>query len=423
MVSMLRMRPIFRILMITLSVAGFVTQVSYVSSQYFLYATTTIVKFGVEESIFSESVSICFRAADILDYDSILKETGVNLTRVPRKASDAYYLFANLTIRQLFDFTPHEDSSVMQSCAIRKNGWQVQEGSGSECDHLFNISRYYTMEYICYQFREKVKREITDEMVDHSPLFRAKYNRLTLDSRFDNINVVEVIMNDADLPYMSRDYSYPLPYFKSRHSVQKYEYNFVLAAAAYLYISFMPAPYDTNCIPVNYLIYFTCLKECLLTEYEPFDAIPATELWRERFDKKAFIVTSGTSDDIVTQLTNIHGRCKDKCAFTPCDWYISKTIATAVKDDADSAFGFTAMTANDPDIIVTAKPTMTVIDFLTFIGSCIGTWFGLSFLSLDLNAIIRKTRRRRRQQLDASNVVKLFEPSPTGMGIHIYVPK
>lgn len=68
-----RGRRVFKLLMITFPIAGSVTQVS---SQYFLFATTTAVLFGTQETVFSESVSACFRAGDILDYDSIFQETG-----------------------------------------------------------------------------------------------------------------------------------------------------------------------------------------------------------------------------------------------------------------------------------------------------------------------------------------------------------
>lgn len=409
----------FRVILLLLSAAGFVTQVTYVSSQYFAYGTTSILQYDLEESVFNQSVAVCFRVADIADLDRIREETGLNLTRISSLA-DAYKYFSSLTIKQMFDYTPNEKSSIIKFCVYRLNRWQIREATGSECDSNFNISRFYMMESMCYRFEQAQNRQLTNLMVDHSPLYRAVFYRVSLDSRFDHVDLVSIIVYAGGLPYLSREYSHPLPRFKRTNSAEAYDYNQVYTTATYLTLKSLPPPYITQCRYATEDAYFVCMRNCLLEKYKAMDKIPATEIWEEAFQKKAFIATNETDEQTVQLLTQYQRRCHLNCHFKPCSLQFSITVALVVKEDIGSAFGFTVMTPNDPDVIVTAKPAMTLIDYLTFIGSCFGTWFGASFLSLD--PMSRRTRRRRRRRGDFHwKGKKLFEPSPNGMGIHIYV--
>lgn len=282
--------------MIVLSVAGFITQVSYVSSQYFLFRTTTNVKFDLAEVAFNETVTVCFRIADILNYTKIREETGIHLKKI-QSLSDTYKMYETVTIKQIFDATPHEDSDIIKSCVYRPDKWQVLEATTEKCNEVFSISRFYTMESMCYQFREN-NPDTTDVTVDHSPLYRARYNTITFSDLFNQVNLVNVIVSDDDdLPYRARDFSSVLPHFRRWDSENEYEYNFVYTASIYLTINFLPPPYDTMCKDVPDEKYFTCLKYCLLNKFDKVDAVPASQLWREAYNKKAFIASNETNQE------------------------------------------------------------------------------------------------------------------------------
>jgi hypothetical protein len=395
------------IIMMIFSVIGFVTQVSYVSSQYFRYSTTTTVRFDFHESLFNKSVSVCCRIADVIDYDKVRKEAGINLTMI-RNIEDSFKMANSITVKQLFDFTPDENNvSIIRNCVYRPNRWQVIEASSEECSSVFGISRFYTMENICYQFREKTPRGVTDVIVDHSPLYRARYNQISLTSLFDRVDVLSIIVSDdPHLPYRSRDYSYPLPHFQSSVPGGKPEYNFVFATSTYLYVNLLPPPHDTRCLNREDESMFVCIKNCLLEKYVSLKAIPATELWSKRYEKKAFIASNETDNRTLSFLTQVHDTCRDECVFTPCNMKVSKTVATATKEKTGSTFGFTTMTANDPDTIVNASATMTFIDYLSFIGSCFGTWFGVSFLSLNPKTLFMRSKKRSKQVNQSQGAVR-----------------
>ena len=143
-----------RLIMIILSVAGFVMQSSYVSSQFFRYSTTTTVELYLDDSVLIDSVAACFRVADLVDFDKIREETGFNLSR-SHGLEDAYNIFSSLTVQQMFHYTPHENSSIIQSCFHRPNRWQVIESFGADCDKFFSVRRFFTMERMCYIFDQK----------------------------------------------------------------------------------------------------------------------------------------------------------------------------------------------------------------------------------------------------------------------------
>lgn len=420
-----RRKVSFRLMMTIISIAGFVTQTSYVSIQFFSYETTSSIRFNATENNFFEFISACFRIADILDYERLHLETGLNLSTVDPTINQVFRLFSSLTVRQLYEYTPSTTEGIIDSCIHRPSRWQLAQSTGSECESLFNMTRYFTMEFMCYQFKQQDMKGITDRMVDHSALHHGRYNQVVLNNKFDRINAIMMIVSDSFLPYRSRDYSYVLPRFKhnnNKKSTDESDHNFVFVTASYLIIDLLPIPYDTKCVYRHDESWMVCFKYCLLDSYiESIDAIPASEIWVERFDKKAFIGTNETNQPMFDQLNQLHASCLKRCSFTSCHLRLGKTYTSAVKENIRTSFGFAAMTASEPDINVKANAFMSFIDYLTFIGSCIGTWFGLSFLSLDVPALLQRVRRRR--QVNPLVDRKLFEPSPNGMGIHIYVRK
>ena len=411
---------IWRFVMIITSVAGFVMQSSYVSVQFFRYDTTTAVEISLRDSVLKGSIAACMRIADLVDFDKIRKETGYILSPI-QHLSDSYKVFSSLTVQQMFQYTPHENSSIIKSCLYRPNRWQIREASGAACDGVFSVRRFFTMERMCYVFEQINSSYLTDSMTDQSPLSRARFYQINLDSRFDFLSSLFIVVFVGDLPYRSLDYTSPLPAFKAKSNTRDIQYNVAYASASYYYLRFMPPPYATNCRYERDESYFECRKNCLLQKYQSLDAVPSSEQWRRQFDKKAFIVSDTTDQPTMDRLTEYHDVCHETCDFTPCKFSFSKTTVDVVKEDTGSPFGVTLLTPNDPDIHVTATPTMSIVDYLTFIGSCFGTWFGVSFLSL--NPLTVFTWRKKKRQVAPLQVVKLFEPSPTGMGIHIYVRK
>lgn len=77
-----------------------------------------------------------------------------------------------------------------------------------------------------------------------------------------------------------------------------------------------------------------------------------------------------------------HRICYKRCIGTPCELTFTRSSASVSKI-SDVALALWSMTASNPDVRVTTVERISFIDFFTFVCSCFGTWFGVSFLSLD----------------------------------------
>lgn len=175
----------FKHILILLSFAGFLWQTFVVSIQYFAYKTTTTVAFVMPEQVRTQNSVVCARYRDVMDRKRIQKETGINF----HANNSIEGLTERLTVEQIFKYTP-DPEKVISRCLVRHtNGVVIRN---PDCAYHFNVSKFFTQEYICYRFRRKQRDDYPAERVTHSIIFSFMVYEIIMTKEFEESVIVQV---------------------------------------------------------------------------------------------------------------------------------------------------------------------------------------------------------------------------------------
>ena len=392
-----------RLLIIAISVLGFLLQVTIVSRQYFHYDTTTSLEHERPRVIRHRAIALCIRFADLMDSERLERETGIRWkgeTEGEDEEQEALEKEGKLTTRQIFAFTPNA-SALIASCFYRLDDWSYERSSNaSRCASEFTVERFLTLEFICYKTAEAVLRPIKVSGVTLSTFHTTQIFQISLsDVIGSRARVVQAIAFRGGLPFNSRRRA-AVTFLEDEADSR----TTLFVSATETMTTLLAAPYDTACVRKPETRLSSCLKECELRRMAVIARVPPWHLIleSEASDLKMLSYKDLKDERMLALSRAAFDACEKECAFTPC---IQKSttafVETSVSKRATAAaLSVVAVSSRQPDTIVTAVATMSTVDYFSFLGSCFGFWFGASVLSVDLRktfaCVSRITSRAKR---------------------------
>lgn len=379
---------ILRKVILVSSLIGFIVQISYVSSQYFRYTTTTDVTFSQSHYVNPYSTAVCVRYQDIIDKGKLSLETGIKL----KAGINLAELIANdvlLTVDQIFKYTPAADQAL-ESCVYREDNWLIRERtSPTDCYNWFDVSRFFTSEFMCYRIAERSARILETRSITQAKHQMFRVFEVAFNSNFKHVLVVNpIIWFESRLPYISRSYAKPVSFVSNGVNTVPIT-NMLYVSPVDTYVSLLEAPFDTKCLksPRNP---FSMVHRCLIDAYFKIGLAPGSEMIES---SNQFVPVSNreyANETIMEILRKIFMRCQKNFMFTECHVTFTQTIVDSVKA-FNKTFAVALYVSSQAETHTKAQPSMTFVDYFSFMCSCFGTWFGLSFLSLDPSRLWKKT--------------------------------
>ena len=144
----------------------------------------------------------------------------------------------------------------------------------------------------------------------------------------------------------------------------------------------MQPPYDTSCRDKHPDMMFTCRYNCLVHRFKSHRIMLPDAIVSHPLDYRIIGSQDIQHPDNITIVSQVDKECQARCHFIPCLQKFSLT-ATMSSLVTDVVLGFEMRSPNEPDMSTVALPVMHFVEFFSFLCSCFGTWFGISFLSLD----------------------------------------
>lgn len=377
---------------------GFLYQVSTISSSYFGYATTTLTTIDMPEMLFPPDMSLCVRYVDLLSPESIREVCGkdvlTNTSKGIQMIQDA------ITIRQIFNMTP-DPENLLEFCFLPQlQSYHVFEGEAEDCIREVSGDKYYVQEYICYHFKirgaehKMYSYENQAYALSFPGLFYGIFLNLT---QMEGADSIKTVIHEKDtLPYESMGYA---PVF-GRFINNDQKYNMIKAAYQVTEIDLLGPPFETNCRTYKEFdsLQSLCVQKCLdnLTRKEfgevSFSAIQDTGVPLKHISNK------DVSDRKVSaKLHEIDTRCFTICDQPACETEHYSTFLQIEEESDMEFFAVVVQAPTLPAINVTSGQKMTLSDFLVYITSTCGTWFGISALSfspLTLKSHLRKREKK-----------------------------
>jgi hypothetical protein len=396
------------LLIFSLSLGGFCYQIYDLCDSYFKYETSSLLEIDINDDLYAPDLSLCMRYVDILSMDLSYEErhTKLGIRSVQR----------NLTIEQIFGLTP-KPSELLSECFHRKPGsYQINElKTNSQCRMVFNITKFYLQEYICYRFHIK-GGELKQNSYSYKHIaFSLSYSGLFFgvslnQSVIQESNQCKIIVHESDTyPVDSAAYA---PFFYRRINDNESKYDMIKADYAITEIDLLPPPYDTGCD--NYTkdgeMKKFCINRCVKNKaFDSFGKAAFTVVEDQPVDLKHISGEDLENETLESEIKAIEKGCDSECFRPACSVEYSTTRIQKEERGVDSLFSLIVTSPGSPSVTVRSVPRQSFRDFAIYVTSTFGTWFGLSVMSFNPEAmrslIERKGKKKKKSQVNQMRLV------------------
>lgn len=385
----------FSILYMLLTFVGFVGHVTIISTEYAEYKVVNRMELQVTDELPVPKLSLCFRYSDILDRGNASFGVGKNK---PFSYRDFEKEQSQLTIKQIFNFTPRSDE-VLKSCNIRiPKSTKVVSRNETQCETAFKIQKYFMQEHICYDLESNTYRSYPMIQTTKSLHYLNCIYLIQLAEKFDSaprfIPIAYIASEEEKtnpLPFFSRSFSKET--FKERNnSTGLPESNNYDIYHTWTKIYLLPLPYTTRCS--NDSTREICIRTCLLEELKPLNRVPYSEIITDSLedqvftDKKPIGPFDLENSSIEAFIYEAEQKCYGRCSSRGCNHFYTLTnLYSNVDQSLKWTSQFRIMTPSAPTLIIRIIPGTTLTEFVIYICSCLGIWFGINALSLNPRSI------------------------------------
>ena len=371
-----------------LCLIGCVYQVTQISLEYFSFKTTTKTTFQIDSNINDPAIVYCTRYTDIIDRTNykkygIYSQRRYNFTEI---LSDT----TKLTISDIFHLTPNPNETIIE-CLIRHDEYDTQKYLQDHCYSLFRVTKYLEGTYVCYQIQ--TKNVSSNFKCDEAALAYVGLNILyfiRLHPRFllsNSLKLISFIPTNQEnpifnLPSISRRfYSYRLRY--GDDEPEKSKLNFFLISGGLYSITRLEKPYDTKCTVNEEYSEFACRRRCKIAVFKRHGYFPSTEYTVSPLPIK-HMNTKGYLNKTLLQDTRTRTDiCRKICNQKFCNEKFSVTDVSSTQELNSRLLTITSSCSTRPMVIIEYLPRIPLMEFVMYISSSIGIWFGTSVLSIN----------------------------------------
>ena len=368
--------------------AGLSFQIIQISLQYFSYKTATTVMLTNENIVVAPTTVLCFDPLYIINVSDSSNRT----EHKERDPSDF------LTIEQMLRYSPNTSELITKYCAFRnrKGGLVVfGEENASKCYEVFSVKKFLMGGFVCYSVSRTENITITMEaMSAYTSAFWAIYN-FNLGPKFENNPYMFPILHyGVEHPVDSRFFS-SLIDNKVEEGRTMVVNNQIRLTNSKVETYSLFAPYDTRCVNLTVGEINSCYRDCMLKQLE-INGFPNGTLTNQIYpdpgiNKFILKIANEQEEDAYIRSSSV---CNKTCDFSPC--YKRYSITSSTATNTDNFYVLikvrTPQYSSNSNIVI---PTMSFTDYFCFASSCIGTWFGISFMSVSviINGVYKKMKK------------------------------
>ena len=359
-----------------LCVSGHLVQVHQISENYFKYQTRTYTKFEVQEVEKLQTILFCPRYVDLVDR-SQFKFYGIRSDlRSRKKIAEALSV---LTVKQISELTPNV-SGIIEECVVRESNLLLPLIlTANECKKFFNIWKSVNGERVCYTFLPRNQRcysvgNVASSLTHQNIVYQVGLKDLLAKTRSAYFIIHSPYPKNRSDLLLSRMFG------SSVNNAKSYKGSTFYVSYALMEILKLPPPYDTECKKGKRR---TCYEVCLMNRFKQINRVPWSGFHRDHIDMKILSYNDTKNQTIAKVAKNAFRDCHNECKLNR-ECYTSFSVTKA---EENKRFGFklriSSMVPFSPYTKIISVPSVTLVDYLVQVGSCLGIWFGFSILSLN----------------------------------------
>ena len=387
---------------------GFLYQVTDISIEYFAYRTSTKVALQLENKFINPAIVICSRYTDIIDRSNY-KKYGIH-SKARYITSEHLTDMSKLTIKDIFELTPHTNKTII-GCQFRTNVYNMDSYNRDQCYSMFQVTKYQEGAFICYQFQTRIPdnqfncEQVALSFHSYNELYGIQLHpRFLLSNRIKLISFIPDVGSDSlfNLPIISRRFYSPLVRYGSGSPDSSIANYIALSGEIYSIIR-LKKPYDTACRRNHKDTEYVCRKMCNIASFKRHGIFPPNELTTDPLPlKHSKTVVTSLNTTLLRDIKMRNQKCMRACkGHSMCeDWY-TVTLANLSPVRYFDTISISSVCSKRPAVIVQYLPKVVLIDFIMYISSSFGIWFGFSILSINPFKITVPKRKDYEQQFKA----------------------
>lgn len=335
-------------------IIGCYYQLQATLSTYLNYQTISETRTFVPHILFEPDSSVCIRYVDIVDV----------------KVEDIYN--PNLTLKEIFDHTPDK---LISECYIRlKPTRMVINYRNGDCLKYFTINKYFTQEYICYRISPE-HQYLSYKSYTSSLWYPHTIYWIYFDPDLaKKIIFVKPFAHGPGLPLESSNFA---QYFH-RRSENESVYMITYSVNHYKHLGYPFENFICGTPGYRAICQANCTTQLSLNMFGKL-------LYDVVFDKPMnYHILSGhdtKEPGVMDKIQHIHEYCDKMCKYRDC--HGNFTLSTVSVSTLDK-FIMKVSSPNCPDIEKISVPKVSHLDFIVYVMSALGTWFGFVVIDIDI---------------------------------------
>lgn len=348
------------------------------------------------------ALSTCFKYAQILDYDRHIKLDGIDLKRENISETQSEILEQEITIKEIFALTPNI-SEASQSCRVKlPQRYEVRQGvNSSECSDLFDIKKFFFVEYICYRYQYiKMPNTFHFDELAYTPKLTGMIFEVTPGEKFKDYRSGKFVIHTEN--------SFPVNAIGTAHSLNRPDRltNETLSDLTYFLSYFklektrLPPPMSTDCLDYERVFGVqsrgSCRQSCIHNKsVEILDRIPFTSIELTPTDMRSVSYRDIADEHIRFSLFKFYNECSELCHRKDCN---ERSTFNTINYVRSSNLRIRVMIPREPWFHITYKTIIAKTEYIIYMLSSVGTWFGLSAINLNPISILAKISERWRER-------------------------
>ena len=381
----LNKKPSFWLFFI-LAFAGLTWQLVSICQLYFQYKVVTRTTVFIPTIINPMALNLCVQMTNIFDYERIRNITGYNWTYNAIMSKQQLFtdLLHDLTVEQMFEFTPQENDVVDQVGFTNSSLSSEIIVKGNDAKKLVKVDKYLYMVYACYRISFIGDKPLSLRhfaFLKSSGMIRL-YKFSESFKRSDVIKFAVGRINEIPFrglmisPYIFREYNDSLKeakygYFVSHHYSMKTE--------------LLEYPFETFCYnytTIGFKEEMECTESCVIKKtWDRFKKLPFTAPIIVSSKKKVLSRIDLKDADNNLDFIKIHNDCANKqCSRPSCQ---DTQYFTVTESFSRPFFRWKHVIPLQTSFVISSRPQLTLIEFITYVLGTISTWTGLSIISMN----------------------------------------
>ena len=366
---------------------------------YFSYKTVNSIDHGSFATISLPAITLCIEKHyllrnDFRNHSAFLREKN-NRTERQESLQELYEYLNNFSIEEQFNHSYSFRDVFGDNCRVlRPQSYEYSEDLHINCELLSPVLKSMDFYKICFTILSQTEEESDEKYITSNSVI---FNDFTLE--LFNMTIVLDTIPEV------------LVFIHSRKGriLNTYKYNspvvFERKTFKYSYISYkktsshaLETPYESDCHDYRKRGHFSrdsCIHECRREKLRTsFNAFPGSYLVYENKSKET-IFEPYKKFVVYPEIDQAIGKsCMKECGTqTECDqeFYSWNKVVTQY---FWLKFSILIFAPSVPDIIYTQSPKLIFEEFVSYVGSLVGLWFGFSIIMLSdiMRLIIIKIR-------------------------------